>query len=216
MPGIILHLTFGKMVSQYIEKKNIDIDLNLSDFYAGCLIPDLAIDKKASHYRIRLPHSRLQVPELHLVMKDLLVKDDALKLGMYCHLYLDHYFIKDFLITEFIWDFEKMEVTNPRTGKVYEYDEFISKNGFYSAYTEINHKLITDGYVDINLINSIPTILPQTSLPIFDSRREKTWREELDYYLVQNAPYTGTFLDYHKLMKFIEKTAKQFIKDIHC
>ena len=25
--------------------------------------------------------------------------------GMYCHLYLDYYFIEEFLIPEFIWDF---------------------------------------------------------------------------------------------------------------
>lgn len=208
MPSTLLHLAFAELVYPSLNVDHIK-------FLSGNLIPDETIDKKASHYRILLPNSRLQVPKLQLAKKDLLIKDDALKLGMYCHLYLDHYFIKDFLVPDFIWDFEKMQVTNPRTEKVYDYHEFISKNGFYSAYTEFNAKLIADGYIDMTLVNSIPTYLPQTGLPIFDNRHTQTWRDELDYYLAQNAPYTGTFLDYNRLMKFIEKTAKQFTLELN-
>lgn len=208
MPSTLLHLTFAELVYPSLDVDHIN-------FLSGNLIPDETNDKKTSHYRVPFPNSRLQIPKLQIAKKDLLIKDDALKLGMYAHLYLDHYFIKDFLVPEFVWNFEKMEVTNPRTGKMYEYHEFISKDGFYSAYTEFNDKLIADGYIDMTIVNSIPTLLPETDLPIFDNRRTQTWRDELDYYLAQHPPYTGTFLDYNRLMMFIEKTAKQFILEIN-
>ena len=50
MPGILYHLTFAEEVYKSLGKK---LKIDKIDFMAGNLIPDLAIDKKKSHYRTK-------------------------------------------------------------------------------------------------------------------------------------------------------------------
>ena len=208
MPSTLLHLTFSQLVYP-------SLNVDWQDFMSGNLIPDETSDKKSSHYRIQMSNSHLFAPDLKAIKKDLLLKNDSLKLGMYCHLYLDYYFIKEFLISEFTWDLTSKLIKNPRTGKIYTYQEFTSKDGFYSAYNEINYKLLADKHFDMNIVNQIPILLPQTGLAIFDNRRIKTWREELDEHLAQKIYATDNFFDYDKLMNFIKKTAEKFIEEVN-
>lgn len=99
MPGILYHLSFAEEVYRKLAPV---IPLDKVSFMAGNLIPDLATDKKKSHYRKKASVDGFFVPEMELVKRDLFVPEDSVKFGMFCHLYLDYYFIEEFLIPEFI------------------------------------------------------------------------------------------------------------------
>lgn len=149
-----------------------------------------------------------------MAFSDLFVPEDSVKLGMFCHLYLDYYFIEEFLISEFIWDVETMRVINPRNNKEWDVKTLFSYSGMYGAYTEINQLMVRDGHVSISTVEEIPAILPNTGLTVFDARREKTWKAELEEYLAQEKEYTGEIFDYNRLWSCIERIATQFVEEI--
>ena len=211
MPGILYHLSFAEEVYRKLAPV---MPLDKVSFMAGNLIPDLATDKKQSHYRKKASVDGFFVPEMELVRRDLFVPKDSVKFGMFCHLYLDYYFIEEFLIPEFIWDVETMRVINPRNNKEWDVKTFFSHSGMYGSYTEINQLLLRDGHVSVSTIEEIPEILPNTGLTVFDARREKTWKAELDEYLAQKKEYTGEIFDYNRLWSCIERIATQFVDEI--
>lgn len=211
MPGILYHLSFAEEVYRKLAPS---MSLNKVSFMAGNLIPDLATDKKQSHYRKKSSVDGFFVPELELVKRDLFVPEDSVRFGMFCHLYLDYYFIEEFLIPEFIWDVETMRVINPRNNKEWDVKTFFSHSGMYGAYTEINQLMVRDGHVSISTVEEIPAILPNTGLSVFDARREKTWKAELEEYLAQKKEYTGETFDYNRLWSCIERIATQFVEEI--
>lgn len=210
MPGILYHLSFAEEVYRKLAPA---MSLDKVSFMAGNLIPDLATDKKQSHYRKKASVDGFFVPELELVKRDLFVPEDSVKFGMFCHLYLDYYFIEEFLIPEFIWDSETMRVINPRNNKEWDVKTFFSHSGMYGAYTEINQLMVRDGHVSISTVEEIPEILPNTGLTVFDARREKTWKAELEEYLAQKKEYTGEIFDYNRLWSCIERIATQFVEE---
>ena len=211
MPGILYHLSFAEEVYRKLAPV---MPLDKVSFMAGNLIPDLATDKKQSHYRKKASVDGFFVPEMELVKRDLFVPEDSVKFGMFCHLYLDYYFIEEFLIPEFVWDVERMKVINPRNNKEWDVKTFFSHSGMYGAYTEINQLMVRDGHVSISTVEEIPAILPNTGLTVFDARREKTWKAELDEYLAQEKEYTGEIFDYNRLWSCIERIATQFVEEI--
>lgn len=211
MPGILYHLSFAEEVYRKLAPVT---DFDKVFFMAGNLIPDLAIDKKQSHYRKKASVDGFFVPEMELVKRDLFVPEDSIKFGMFCHLYMDYYFIEKFLIPEFVWDVETMKVINPRNNKEWDVKTFFSHSGMYGAYTEINQLMVRDGHVSISAIKEIPAILPNTGLTVFDARREKTWKAELEEYLAQKKEYTGEIFDYNRLWSCIERIATQFVDEI--
>lgn len=211
MPGILYHLSFAEEVYRKLAPV---MPLDKVSFMAGNLIPDLATDKKQSHYRKKASVDGFFVPEMELVKRDLFVPEDSVKFGMFCHLYLDYYFIEEFLIPEFVWDVETMRVINPRNNKEWDVKTFFSHSGMYGAYTEINQLMVRDGHVSISTVEEIPAILPNTGLTVFDARREKTWKAELEEYLAQKKEYTGEIFDYNRLWSCIERIATQFVDEI--
>ena len=211
MPGILLHICFAEEVYKRIKPF---ILLEKCSFLAGNLIPDLALDKKASHYRKPASREGFVVPDLDLARRELFNPNIPVKFGMFCHLYLDYYFIEEFLIPGFIWDTQNEKVINPRNNKTWDKSVFFSKAGMYGAYAEINNVLLSDGKISYDLLNMIPEILPSTGIAVYDARREKTWKKELNEYLMESAEYTGNIFDYDRLWHFIEKTAIQLAEEV--
>ena len=190
MPGIMYHLAFAEEVHRYLKTP-----VNSVEFFAGNLIPDLVLDKKASHFRMPASVQGFEVPDMNEVKKNLYDKSSSIKLGMYCHLYLDYHFIESYLIPEFIWDVDKMD------GGI-----------LYNGYTQINKLLLSDKHIKMETVEALPDILPPTNIPLFDTRREKTWREELNGYLSEDAP-TGEAFDYARLWKSISTIAEKFVTE---
>lgn len=210
MPGILYHLSFAEEVYRKLAPF---MSFDKVSFMASNLIPDLATDKKQSHYRKKASVDGFFVPEMELVKRDLFVPEDSVKFGMFCHLYLDYYFIEEFLIPEFIWDVKAMKVINPRNNKQWDVATFFSHSGMYGAYTEINQLLVRDGHVSMDTVEKIPEILPNTGISVFDERREQTWKAELEGYLAEKRDYTGEIFDYNRLCSCIERIATQFVED---
>ena len=211
MPGILYHLSFAEEV---YRNSGTVIQLDKVDFMAGNLIPDLATDKMKSHFRKKASVDGFFVPEMELVKRELFIPEDSIKFGMYCHLYLDYYFIEKFLIPEFIWNVKDMKVINPRNNKQWDVKTFFSHSGMYGSYTEINQLLVRDGHVSLSTVKKIPEILPSTGIAVFDVRRNKTWKAELDEYLAKKKEYTGDIFDYDRLWSCIEKIATQFVQEV--
>ena len=211
MPGILYHLSFAEEVYRNLGTV---IQLDKVDFMAGNLIPDLATDKMKSHFRKKASVDGFFVPEMELVKRELFIPEDSIKFGMYCHLYLDYYFIEKFLIPEFIWNVKDMKVINPRNNKQWDVKTFFSHSGMYGSYTEINQLLVRDGHVSLSTVKEIPEILPSTGIAVFDVRRDKTWKAELDEYLAKKKEYTGDIFDYDRLWSCIEKIATQFVQEV--
>ena len=109
MPGILYHLSFAEEV---YRKLSLTTKIDKIRFMAGNLIPDLATEKSTSHYQIEASINSFFIPDMEIVKKELFSQEDELKLGMYCHLFLDYYFIEHYLIPSFIWDLENNKITN--------------------------------------------------------------------------------------------------------
>lgn len=216
MPGIIYHLAFANEVFRNMSKK---VNVDKIEFYAGNLIPDLVLpeNKKKSHYRVSASQEGFVVPNIEKVKKDLYNKNDSIKLGIYCHLYLDYHFIQSFLIPEFIWDLEKLEVTNPTTGKSCSVGHFFAKAAkggiIYTGYTRNNKKIIANNQIDMETINMLPYNLPLTGIPIFDKRRKRPWRYELNGYLSEDVPFKEEPFEYDRIWNAISKIAKKFVEE---
>lgn len=212
MPGIMYHLAFAEEVLRHLKTP-----VDTVEFLSGNLIPDLVLDKKASHFRMPASVPGFEIPDMNEVKKNLYDKSNSIKLGMYCHLYLDYHFIEDFLIPEFIWDTYKMEVRNPRNGKSWPTELFFAKPAkggiLYNGYTQTNKLLLTDKRIKMETIDALPDILPLTNIPLFDTRHKKTWREELNGYLSEDLPYTGEALEYNRLWKAISTIAEKFVAE---
>lgn len=229
MPGILYHSAFAWSV--YQKCKNV-ISIDKMKFLEGNLIPDLSLEsKEKTHFQVKSSVDGFYVPDLKQVQVKLfpqtinvVLKDNfnseqsnlyySLILGMYCHLYLDYFFITGYLIPEFIWEEEKDIVINPRNNKVWTVNDFFSSKGMYGSYTEINQLMLRDNHIPLEIIEEIPEILPNTGITIYDNRREKTWKKELQEYMDEKKEYTGDVLDYDRLWNCIENIAIQFVNEL--
>jgi len=210
MPSILYHLAFAELIARKLEST---MEFDKAKFMAGNLIPDLATNKQMSHYRKKASVDGILVPELKEARRELFVPKDSVKFGIYSHLYLDYYFIEGYLLSEFIWDTKRMRVINPRSKKQWPIRGFFSNYGMYGAYAEMNHLLVKDGRVPIEIVRQIPKDLPTTGLSVFDTRRNKSWKAEFEYFLRQKKEYTGDVFDYDRLWSYIEKIATQFVDE---
>ena len=178
MPSTVCHVAFAEMVYRILEN---GMPLSKKEFLSGNLIPDLSLEDKAlSHYRKKASVKGLFIPDMKQVEKELLKKQNPIKLGMYSHLYLDERFIEGFLIPSFIWYEPTMKIINPRNGLEWYPEPFFKSGGvYYQAFDEINQMLIKDGYVSMETIFNMPENLPNTGMPVYDNRQEKTWKKEI-------------------------------------
>lgn len=213
MPGTLCHLAFAEQVYQMLSSS---MPIDKIKFISGNLIPDLAaVDKNISHYRKSTTIPELLVPDMKRVGEEVFALSDPIKLGIYCHLYLDYYFIEEFLIPEFVWDRPRMKIVNPRNKMEWDPEPFFAQNGvYYDAFNEINSLLIKDGYISMQTLIELPDELHKSGIDIFDKRREKTWRSELEEYIVTKKEYTGNVFDYEHLMSFMDRKTIQLTAEI--
>lgn len=210
MPGILCHLMFAEKVYRKLVST---VELNKIDFLSGNLLPDLAIDKKSSHFQVSTSIECLEIPNIHSAQNLLFDTNDSLKFGTFCHLYLDYYFIKNFLIPNFIWNIDNMTIINPNTNCQWTISDFFSNNGLYGAYNEVNDLILRDGYVSSDFLSLMPNEIPKIGIDCFDNRKKKSWKQELNEYLSSTVPYTGVLLDYDTLIDFIINVANNFVKN---
>lgn len=209
MPGLLLHLYFGKMIYEKIGK---EFNIDKADFLSGCLIPDMTIDKRKSHYRVPASVGGYYVPKIDIVKKEILDLNNSVKLGIYCHLYLDYHFFENYIFKDYTW--ENGIVTNPKNSLTWTYEKFFDRTGIYHAYGELNSLLLNNGVITLKDVAIIPENLPLTNIEMFDNRKERSWLKEFNEYLKENNPYTDKMLDYSDTVRFIRLLVPEFINDI--
>ena len=65
-------------------------------------------------------------------------------------------------------------------------EPFFRVNGvYYDGFNDINPLLLRDGYISIKTLNELPEVLPQTGIEIFDKRRDRSWKNELEEYIAK-------------------------------
>jgi len=212
----IMASTFGHIywAEQVYKLLSSIMPLDYQAFMIGNLIPDLATNKKLSHYRIKTRIDGFLVPDLVEAKKDLLVPNNPVSLGLYSHLSCDKHYITHFLIPSFIWDISGEVIINPKNNKTWDKKTFFSNAGIYGAYSEITPLLIKDNHVSLKKLEQIPKELPLTGIPVYDTRKNKLWNEELDLYYSNPKQYTGDIIDYPAFCKFIEECSKKFVNEI--
>lgn len=210
MPGLCYHAYFATLVKNELNLQNEDL---INMFYQGNFIPDMFDIEGKNRTHMYIPYSdEFDIPDIDKIYK--ICKDhfkNPIVFGIYSHLYLDTRYIKEYLVPSFKWDMKNGVIINPRNNKRFTKEEFFGSKdtGLYLAYTSINPLLIKDCKLDID---SISENLEMSGIDIFDiERRDKTWKEELKYYLSQDAKYTGDVLDYNELTNKIKMFAKDFV-----
>ena len=209
MPGLLLHLTFGKMIYDKVGEK---YKINKSDLLSGCLIPDMTIDKKLSHYRVPASITKYLVPDMDKVKNDILDINNSLYLGIYCHLFLDYHFFENYIFRKYSW--QNGYVVMPHNGYTLKEDEFFSREGIYSAYGELNHLLLDDKKITCKDLDIIPETLPNTNIDIFDTRRKKSWKIELNEYFTNENKYSSKILEYNSVISFLEHLVPVFVSSL--
>ena len=180
MPSAAAHIASANIVK---NKLNIKDDM----FFVGALLPDvLEMDKKESHFKEQ--GSFFLVPRLNYY-KETHDLNNPMNLGYYLHLYLDYYFLEDYL-----------KNNNPGV------DVFEEKI-IYKDYDILNKKILDRFNVDkdkiIELLNN--NIVEGESSKRLSKNIECLNKDEAGDIKVLKDPL---FID------FIEKTSLMFIEEL--
>ena len=180
MPSAAAHIASANIVK---NKLNIDDDM----FFVGALLPDiLEIDKKESHFKEQ--GSFFLVPRLNYY-KDNYDLSNPMNLGYYLHLYLDYYFLEEYLMNN-----------NPGV-------EVFKEKVIYKDYDILNKKILDRFNVDkdklVDILNN--NIIEGESIRQLSKNIECLNKDEEGELRVLKDPF---FLD------FIEKTSLRFIEEL--
>ncbi len=210
MPGMLSHIACAKYVKDELLKKEILTEDKVVDFYSGNLIPDLAIHKDATHHEVMTNIDGVFSPDMSVVKEKYFNTNNAVLLGVYCHLLLDSIFINNGLLKWFEFNSECRYIQ--KGNRRYSYSQFFGRHGIYGDYTRMNYMMINDGWVSFEIINSIPDLLPQTGFKEMDERRAETWRQELEGYLRNKDVYSYGIIEYNNLLNIVTYAANVFLK----
>lgn len=224
MPGILIHEAMGEMVLREQCKKGLDIikDEDTIQFLSGNQIPDLSLESKDKTHARFWGHSRcFKDSDIDKLRSQLIDIHNPVKLGVYCHLYSDKWFIK-WQLADVFTEYGEKEIVDIRNGRIWTADEFFSHKGLYGAYTNLNNKFIRDGMVNKILINKIPDELPLSGIEMYDKRRDRSWREELNSYLNQYEEHknsgetviTDKVFSYDDIIATMRLIAEKFVKEL--
>lgn len=180
MPSISAHIGCALKV---MEKLNITDDR----FIFGVLLPDITvIDKMQSHYKVQ--GTFFMVPDLELY-KSKFDLSDPLYFGYYFHLYLDYYYLEDYL-------------ENNQKG----IDVFAGPT-LYHDYDILNKDLVEHYNMDVDKIEKI----------LRENANEEVSKKKL--YLNINCLHLNqsgelTYLEKDKFISFLDKEIDNFINEM--
>jgi len=180
MPSAAAHIAAAHIVK---NKLNIDDD----SFYVGAILPDiLDMDKRVSHFKKQ--GSFFLVPKLDYYREnhDLTNMEN---LGYYLHLYLDYYFLEDYL---------KNNIPNV---------DVFSNNIIYKDYDILSDKILSRFNVDKDYVTSI---LEKVNNPKIS---EKKLSLNIKCLKMKNEGEL-LLLNENLFLDFIEKASLMFIEDL--
>lgn len=207
MPGTLFHFIFADMVRDRLKQEKLITDD--IEFYCGNLIPDMAIPKGRAHYEKMTEIEGVYSPNIETV-KEIYLTADNVSMGIYTHLFLDNFFIERGLLRWLkFYPEDNLVCKRSNPGKLYTYEEVFSKRGIYGDYTKMNPLILDCGLVTISTIESIPEILPLTGIEEMDRRKEKTWKQELYGFFIEEVDNYG-ILEYEKILNLLEAAKREF------
>lgn len=213
MPGTLYHLYFAKLTHEWATAAGIDLDL--TNYAAGNLLPDETKRKERAHFYRPDRKSHFFVPNLtHAAQHYMQIEDVSLRLGVIAHLYLDKFFTTRVIAYNFVY-FPARDRIYPRNGYSFWWttaDFFSFEKGIYRVYSECNPLLLLRENISMEWIrDNVPRELPLTGLRELDDRNSATWLDLLEKRLVKPPVYTGGILTYQQLVVPIRNAARVFV-----
>lgn len=207
MPGTLFHFIFADMVRDSLKQEKLITDD--IEFYCGNLIPDMAIPKGRAHYEKMTEIEGVYSPNIETV-KEIYLTAGNVSMGIYTHLFLDHFFIEKGLLEWLkFYPEDKLVCKRSNPEKLYTYEEVFGKRGIYGDYTRMNPIILNSGLVKISTIESIPEKLPMTGIMGMDSRKEKTWKQELYGFFMDEVDNYG-ILEYEEILNLLDAARREF------
>ena len=180
MPSAAAHIASANIVK---KKLNIQDDL----FFVGALLPDvLEIDKTESHFKEQ--GTQYLIPRLKFY-KENYDLSNPMNLGYYLHLYLDYYYLEDYLLNN-----------NP------DLDVFQDKR-VYKDYDILNQKILDRFEVDKD---KVIEILNNNKV---SGESEKRLNKNIEC-LNKDMDGELIILKDDLFLDFIEKTSHKFIEEL--
>ena len=209
MPGFLYHFACSEYVLQ--NRSDLQNEVDRDAFLLGNVIPDLAKDKDISHFR-NVHVNGWKTPNLTVARQRLLAEPNPLRLGCYCHLFLDHFFITKHLAKRCALVFDGRVIEFPRD-RVYDVKVFLSERGLYGSYDAgnailINQCLLPEDYLEL------PANPPLTGIDEFDNRSDKNWHTQVNRYLENIANESTNVFTPTELKDITMDGARAFLNDI--
>lgn len=207
MASVLIHICISNIVKE---------ELGLSDkFLAGSIMPDLkkmaGFDRAITHYLKYVVNDGnvMHLPDLEKFIEENTFKLlDFKTLGNYAHLIEDKIWFEKFVGKYIKWHDEDLGlVTNLKTGKVYEFDNFSKE--IYSDYNSVGQKVISKYHLDMNKLSK--QIRENLSDEVLISCFDKYLNDSNEKY-VSNKRY---FLTDEDLDNYISMSTKEVIKRIN-
>lgn len=221
MPGMIEHLYFDNLIyhslsarptTKILKDGDVEISvykqvLNRERFMLAGIMPDLAEDKFKSHYRYIDRKLGLFVPDLFVADREISKarSDWSVRMGLYVHIHFDQIFLMDFVVKKFHWDVQGRAITSKVTGEVFSPEEFFSLDGLFGAYAEIATVLLSEGYLKMKGVESLPDELPRVNTS--EMKPVKDWRQEFERQANTTRVRTDRLFSVSEAIKFIEEQA---------
>ncbi len=178
MPNVSAHIGCSLKVK---EKLNIEDDR----FILGAILPDVIDDdKRNTHFKIR--GKEYLIPNLDYYLKTYDIKD-ACNLGYFFHLYLDYYYLEEYLYE-----------TNRGTD--------VFNSDLYNDYDIINHSLVQHYNIDVPMVERI---LRDNSVENISTRKLETNIRCLKL----NEKGQTKYIDINRFIPFLDATIDRFIKE---
>ena len=214
MPGMLFHFVFSNYVYDEVLSKIKDKD----KFFLGSIMPDYCINKDKSHYREKESFSGFEVPNLNKAKKDLLDCNDSYLLGIYSHIFLDYYFIKEIISKKYTLNADQGIVLEKNTNKTYDISKFYARpyegGILYRGYSELNHLFISNNLIKVDYLLSLPNDFIMPNNINFYGLKKANWKEELKWYLSGESKYTGYPFEFKEVANELISLKNLFIYEL--
>lgn len=223
MPGYLFHLAFGEEV---LKKGGIK---DKEAFKLGNIAPDLVSDKITTHFKNNSIGAFI-VPNLKSFIKkysEEIKASDFVK-GYLAHLYLDYYFISDFVLRHIVTLDKKMQQTGEPTqikfikllknnkyidletnpNEAIEIDNFFRERILHREYSALNSYIRNDYSLSLPCATNIPNYISELPPKAVINSYPKLNKELTEILLTSDK--TASIFSYEEYKAFSKALASKF------
>jgi len=221
MPGYLFHMAFGEEV---LKKGGIK---NKEAFKLGNIAPDLSPNKMSSHFK-NIAEGAFLVPNIETFVKQYQIKTNDFMIGYLAHLYLDLYFIKDFVAKYIVTLDKKMQPTNnsnqikfikllknnkyidleENPAEPIEIDHFFRERILHREYSALNNQLRNDYTLTLPQAIKIPNYIRELPPEAVTNNYPKLNKDLTEILL--SSDKTASIFSYEEYKAFSKDLANRF------